>query len=128
MKPLSPNETIIEIEVVKRGETSGSSAAASSTVSQCRPRPPRTAVSANRKPGAVPSMPTAVARIRLLTKAAWWLASAMVESSGSSVRPLIIDEGALQQVCHREEHEQQQQNPDRRDGAEQRRVGRDPAP
>ena len=40
----------------------------------------------------------------------------------------FIDEGALQQVRHREEHEQQQQDPDRRNGAEQRRIGRDPAP
>src|SRR6266850_4035517 len=87
MKPLGPNEKMIEIEVVKGGETSGSSAAASSAVSQCRPTPPRTAVSANRKPSAVPSTPTAVARITLLTKAAWWLVSVMLDSNGSSVKP-----------------------------------------
>ena len=70
MKPFGPKEKMMEIDVVKGGETSGRRAAASSTVSQCRSRPPRTAVKANRKPSAVPRPPTDVASNRLLKKAA----------------------------------------------------------
>jgi len=86
MKPLGPNEKMIEIEVVNGGETNGSSANASSSVSQCRPRLQRTAVSANRKPSAVPSRPTDVARNRLLRKAARWLGSARLSSSGARLK------------------------------------------
>ena len=92
MKPLGPNEKTMAIEVVKGGETSGSSAAASSRVSQCRPSPARVAVIANRKPRSVPSRPTVPARIRLFTKAARWCESARLPSSGSSVnRPSSLN-------------------------------------
>ncbi len=82
------NEVVsgLVIEVVKGGETNGSSAAASSAVSQCRPRPARVAVSANKRPSAVPSAPTVAARIRLFTNADRWPASETLDSSGSRVK------------------------------------------
>ena len=50
MRPRGPNEKIIAIAVVNGGETSGSSTAASSSVSSQRGSRPRAAVNANRKP------------------------------------------------------------------------------
>ena len=119
---------MIEIDVVKGGETSGRSAAASSTVSQSRPSPARTAVKANRKPSAVPSPPTDVASNRLLKKARAMAFVCQGFEERRQREPSLVDEGPRQKLDQRIDHEQRQQRPQHDDGDEQRRIAGDPAP
>ena len=127
MKPLGPNEKTMAIEVVNGGETSGSSAAASSRVSQCRPSPARAAVSANRKPRAVPSTPTERGEDQAVDEGGAVAGIGQAVEQRRQREAAVVDEGARQQLGQRIEHEQRRAAARRHDhGDEQRRIAQRP--
>jgi len=78
IRPRGPNEKIIAIAVVNGGETSGSSTAASITVSSHRGSLERAAVNANTNPMIVPPLPTSSASSRLFQNARTWCRSVRI--------------------------------------------------
>ena len=118
MRPRGPNEKMKAIDVVNGGEISGSKAAAS------RRRQPV----AGRKPARARGQGEQEAQRRAhqadqrcrgsgcSAKAARWLGSPRIASSGARREAALVDEGApTSSISKRIEHEQRQQQPQRRD-------------